>query len=97
MTITLKPETEARLRERAERDGSDMNAIADSLVAAGLEWEARDQAEAAESLRLALAQSDAGRVRPFLDVAAEWRAKYQLPVHLSDEQIFADATRTDSL
>ena len=32
MTITLKPETEARLRNRAQRDGSDLNELADSLL-----------------------------------------------------------------
>lgn len=89
MTITLKPETEARLRERAKRDGADMNAIADALVVAGLEWEAREQVEAAEGLRRALTESDAGKVRLFSEVAAEWRAKYNLPTHLSDEGILA--------
>jgi predicted transcriptional regulator len=89
MTITLKPETEARLRERAERDGADMNAIADALVVAGLGWEAREQAEAAESLRRALAESDAGKVRLFSEVAAGWRAKYNLPTHLSGEELLA--------
>ncbi len=89
MTITLKPETEARLRERAERDGADMNAVVDALVVAGLQWEAREQAEAAESLRRAFAESDAGKVRLFSEVAAEWRAKYHLPTHLSDEEVLA--------
>lgn len=87
MTITLKPETEARLLERAEREGADVNAIADALVVAGLEWEAREKAEAAESLRRALAESDAGKVRLFSEAAAEWRAKYHLPTHLSDEEL----------
>ncbi len=32
MTITLKPETEARLRERALRDGSDISELADVLL-----------------------------------------------------------------
>ena len=32
MTITLKPETEARLRERAERDGADVSDLADALL-----------------------------------------------------------------
>ena len=90
--ITLKPETEARLRERAERDGSDVNAVADALVAAALEWEARDEAEAQASLRRGLADSDAGRVRLFSEVAAEWRAKYNLPTHLSQEELFAGET-----
>ncbi len=32
MTITLKPETEARLRERAQRDGADPSDLADALL-----------------------------------------------------------------
>ncbi len=92
MSITLKPETEALLRERAVRDGVDISAIADEIILAGLEWEARDRAEAAESLRLSLAQSDAGQVRRFSEVAEEWRIKYNLPTHLSDAEILAGET-----
>jgi len=32
MTITLRPETEARLRERALRDQADVNELADALL-----------------------------------------------------------------
>lgn len=32
MTIILKPETETRLRERASRDGADLNELADALL-----------------------------------------------------------------
>lgn len=32
MTITLSPETEARLRRKAERTGRDVNALAESLI-----------------------------------------------------------------
>ena len=93
--ITLKPETEALLRQRAERDGEDINAFADALVVAALEWEAREEAEAEESLRRSLADSGAGRVRLFSEVAAEWRTKYNLPTHLSQQELFAgEATGT---
>ena len=92
MTITLKPETEARLVERAEREGADVNDTADALVVAGLEWEAREKADSAASLRRALEESDAGKVRLFSEVAAEWRAKYNLPTHLSDEELAAGET-----
>lgn len=95
--ITLKPETEALLRERAARDGVGVSVIADEIVLAGLEWQARDREEAAESLRRPLVQSDAGQVRRFSEVAAEWRAKYNLPVHLSQEELFAGETPRVSL
>lgn len=90
--IILKPETEELLRQRAERDGADINAFADALVAAALEWEAREEIEAAESLRRSIADSDAGRVRLFSEVAAQWRTKYNLPTHLSQEELYAGET-----
>lgn len=48
---------------------------------------AEEEADAAECLRRSLADSDAGRVRLFSEVAAEWRTKYNLPTHLSDEEL----------
>ena len=48
---------------------------------------AEEEADAAECLRRSLADSDAGRVRLFSEVAAEWRVKYNLPTHLSDEEL----------
>jgi len=36
MAITLKPETEARLRERAEREGQDVSTFAEALLADAL-------------------------------------------------------------
>ena len=53
---------------------------------------AEDEADAAECLRRSLVDSDAGRVRLFSTVAAEWRTRYNLPVHLSDEELFADGS-----
>ena len=90
MPITLNPQTEERLREKAEREGKDMNAVADSLIIAMLEWEAQERAEALEGLRRGIEASDAGRVRPFADFADEMRAKYSLPIHLSDEAIVGE-------
>ena len=53
---------------------------------------AEEEADAAECLRRSLADSDAGRVCLFSEVAAEWRAKYNLLVHLSDKELFADSS-----
>lgn len=86
MTLTITPNTEALLLAKAERDGGDVNAVADALLADLL---ARDQAEEIAALRVGLEASDAGRVRPLAEVAAEKRAKYGLPTHLSDEEIFS--------
>ena len=75
MTITISTETEAMLREKAERDGQDINEIADILLAAALEWEAQDRAEAIAGIQRGLEASAAGRVRPAAEVFAEMRAR----------------------
>ena len=85
MTIILTPETETLLRARAKLEGAEMNALADSLLAATLQDE--EQMATIESLRRGLEDSDAGRVRPFAEYTAEMRSRYDLPVHLSDEEL----------
>lgn len=86
MTLTITPQTEALLLAKAERDGGDINTVADVLLADIL---AREQEEEIAALRVGLESSDAGRVRSLAEVAAEKRAKYHLPTHLSDEEIFS--------
>lgn len=39
MTITLTPQTEMRLREKAQQDGQEVDKVADTLLMAALEWE----------------------------------------------------------
>ena len=75
MTISILPETEARLREKAAREGQDVDTVAEALLAAALDGEARERAEAIDGIRRGLADSDAGRVRPAAEVFAEMRAR----------------------
>ncbi len=75
MTITLAPETEAKLREKANDQGQDVNAVADAMLRMALEWEARDEEEAMEGIRRGLESSAARRVRPATEVFADMRAK----------------------
>lgn len=75
MTIILTPETETKLRAKAEREGQDVNAIADALLAYALDWDARDREEAIAGIRTGLEANAAGRVRPASKVFAEMRAK----------------------
>jgi len=75
LTITITPETEAKLREMAAREGQDMNTIADVLLASAIEWEAAERAEAIEGITRGLEASAAGRVRPAAEVFADMRAK----------------------
>ncbi len=91
MTITLTPETEIMLRERARQDGTDADAIADRMLRAVLSWDARDRAETLTGLRTGIADSDAGRVRSFAEFAAELRAKHALPTQLTDAELRKEA------
>jgi predicted transcriptional regulator len=75
MTITISPELEARLRERAAREGVDPDSAAEALIALALDWEAQERAEAIAGIQRGLEASAAGRVRPAADVFADMRAK----------------------
>ena len=86
MTLTLTPQTEANLLAWAEYEGQEADIVADALLADAL---ARARAAEVEAIRVGFEDSDAGRVRPLAEIAAEKRAKYNLPMHLSDEEIFA--------
>ena len=78
MTITLNPQTEAKLRAKADREGQDINLLADELLALILEWEAQDHAQAVQGIRRGLEAFEQGRCRPFREFAAEQRAKHDL-------------------
>jgi hypothetical protein len=73
MPIAINPNTEAKLRERAVRDGQDIDTLADSLLTMALEWEAQDHAQAVEGIRAGLRAFEEGRCRPFAEFAAEQR------------------------
>ena len=61
MSITLSPETEAMLHERAEQTGEDPNALAEVMLQQQLERDRKDYAEAVEGIRRGFEDSDAGR------------------------------------
>lgn len=86
MTLTISRKTETLLLAKAESEGQDASVLADTLLADLL---VRDHEDEIAAIRVGLEASDAGRVRPLAEVAAEMRAKYNLPVHLSDEEIFS--------
>ena len=76
MTITLTPELTARLQDRAQREGGDVNQVAEALIATALDWETRDSEEAiAGVLRGEQAASD-GRERSLTAFLAEQRIKH---------------------
>ena len=75
MTITLKPTTEALLREKAQQDGQDLDTLVDMLLAGSLEVQAREDEEAATAVSRAMAAAEAGREKPMAQYLAEQRAK----------------------
>lgn len=72
MTITLAPQTEAKLKEMATREGRDENALADALLADVLEAANRDFEEACEAISESLSSD------PKHDISLEeYRAQFE--------------------
>lgn len=94
MTISISDETEALLREKATREGRDVNSMADAILADALTWESRERTETIEAVRLADVAAEEGRERPLSEFLAEQRAKYGVanlgarpqPGDVTDEQ-----------
>ena len=79
ITVTLSPESEAKLLEKAVRQGKDVATVAAEMLASVLEWEAQDYEEAVEGIQRGLDDFEAGRFRSFAEFAEEQRRKYNLP------------------
>lgn len=75
MTITISPELEARLKERASQEGKDPDSMAETLLSKMLDWEQWERAEAIAGIQRGLDASAAGRVRPATAVFAKVRAR----------------------
>ena len=82
IVISLSPEMEERLQEKAVQQGQDINQIATQLLADVLAWELEDSQEAIAGIQSGLEDFEAGRFRSFDDFAQEQRQKYNLPVNL---------------
>ncbi len=78
IVVTLSPELEALLRDRAAQRGQDVNSVASELLASALEWEQQDSEEAIKGIQQGLNDFEAGRFRSFQDFAEEQRNKYGL-------------------
>ncbi len=113
MTITLTPETVARLQDKAQREGGDVNAVAEALIATALDWEAQESAEAIAGVRRGEQAAAEGRERPLAAFVADQRARQSgsapgqlaldtleknlLPPAISPEEQAAWAARLQSL
>ena len=73
IVISLSPQVEAQLREKAARQGQDVSLVAAELLASVLEWEARDSEEAIEGIQRGLDDFEVGRFRSFDEFAEEQR------------------------
>lgn len=80
IVVTLSPELEALLRDKAARRGQDVSLVASQLLASVLEWEAQDSEEAIKGIQQGLNDFEAGQFRSFQEFAEEQRRKYNLPV-----------------
>ena len=71
MTITLAPQTEAKLKEMATREGRDENTLADALLAEVLEAANRDHLETLEGVERGRQAYAEGRSRPFSEYMSD--------------------------
>jgi predicted transcriptional regulator len=85
IVVTLRPELEASLRDKAARQGQNVDLVASELLASILEWEEQDAAEAIKGIQQGLDDFEAGKFRSFQDFfqdfAEEQRNKYNLPAN----------------
>jgi predicted transcriptional regulator len=77
--IPLKPERKAQLQEYAKRRGQEPAAALSEALAAYLEWEHQDFAEAVEGVDRGYEALRAGRTRPATEFLADLRRKHDLP------------------
>lgn len=80
--ISLSPEVEAKLREKAAQQGQDVSLIAAELLVRILEWESEDSEEAVAGIQRGLDDFEAGRFRAFQEFAEEQRRKHNLSLDL---------------
>ncbi|WYL99963.1 MAG: hypothetical protein HEQ19_10965 [Gloeotrichia echinulata CP02] len=79
IVVSLSPELEARLRQKAAQQGQDVSFVAAQLLEAVLEWDLQDSEAAIKGIQQGLEDFEAGRFRSFDDFADEQRRKYNLP------------------
>ncbi|HEY9884334.1 MAG TPA: hypothetical protein V6C98_12065 [Thermosynechococcaceae cyanobacterium] len=78
IVISLSPEIEAQLREKAARQGQDINLVAAELLYNALAWELQDSEAAIKGIQQGLDAFEVGQARSFQAFAEEQRKKYNL-------------------
>ncbi len=79
IVVTLSPELEALLLDKAARRGQDVSLVVSELLASILEWEEQDSEEAIKGIQQGLDNFESGQFRSFQDFSEEQRSKYNLP------------------
>ncbi|OCR01477.1 hypothetical protein BCD67_18440 [Oscillatoriales cyanobacterium USR001] len=82
IVVTLSPELEALLLDKAAQQGQDISFVVSELLSTVLEWETQDSEEAIKGIQQGLNDFEAGRSRSFQEFAEEQRRKYNLPADL---------------
>ncbi|AFY31922.1 hypothetical protein [Calothrix sp. PCC 7507] len=79
IVVTLSPELEALLRNKAAQLGQDVSLVASELLTGVLEWEVKDSEDTIKGIQQGLDDFEVGRFRSFDEFAEEQRHKYSLP------------------
>ena len=83
IVVSLSPELEARLREKAAQQGQDISFVAAELLENILDWELQDSEAAIQGIQQGLEDFEAGRFSSFDDFSDEQRLKYNLQTLMS--------------
>lgn len=78
IVISLSPEIEAQLREKAIQQGQDVSVVATQLLSQVLEWELQDSTEAIKGIQSGLDDFAVGRSRSFEQFATQQRHQHNL-------------------
>lgn len=78
IVVTLSPELEAWLRDKAARQGQDVSLVASQLLANVLQGEEQDSEEAIKGIQRGLDDFEAGRFRSFQEFAEGQHRRYDL-------------------
>jgi predicted transcriptional regulator len=78
LTLTLPPEMEALLRQRADRTGQDLPSMAVAVLALGLSFDDQDFFEALEGIQRGLDDFEQGQFCSLDEFVAEQNQKYGL-------------------
>ena len=76
MTVVLEPETEAKLRKLASREGQDAQALANAWITESIARHEQEFIKSVKAIQEGLDAVDQGRVRPFQEFLSEHRQRF---------------------